>query len=84
MEDVLTDLNGEAEVLPLSPPRDDWLGHKGMVQAAEYIRKKLLDEGIMSRAFAKVTFHILRALNANYCSRGVYQRLIKRNSWSYR
>ncbi|XP_076247442.1 inactivation no afterpotential E isoform X4 [Calliopsis andreniformis] len=53
MEDVLTDLNGEAEVLPLSPPRDDWLGHKGMVQAAEYIRKKLLDEGIISRAFAK-------------------------------
>ncbi|XP_076687262.1 inactivation no afterpotential E isoform X1 [Andrena cerasifolii] len=53
MEDVLTDLNGEAEVLPLSPPRDDWLGHKGMVQAAEYIQKKLLDEEIMSRAFAK-------------------------------
>lgn len=65
MEDVLTDLNGEAEVLPLSPPRDDWLGHKGIVQAAEYIRKKLLDEEIMSRAFAKVLFHVAVALNVN-------------------
>ncbi|XP_076163449.1 inactivation no afterpotential E isoform X2 [Ptiloglossa arizonensis] len=53
MKDVLTDLNAEGEVLPLSPPRDDWLGHKGMVQAAEYIRKKLLDEGIISRALDK-------------------------------
>ncbi|XP_076640585.1 inactivation no afterpotential E isoform X2 [Colletes latitarsis] len=55
MKDVLTDLNAEGEVLPLSPPRDDWLGHKGMVQAAEYIRKKLLDEEIISRALAKDT-----------------------------
>lgn len=54
MKDVLTDLNAEGEVLPLSPPREDWLGHKGMVQAAEYIRKKLLEEGIIARALAKV------------------------------
>uniref|UniRef100_A0A0C9RC53 Diacylglycerol lipase-alpha n=1 Tax=Fopius arisanus TaxID=64838 RepID=A0A0C9RC53_9HYME len=53
MKDVLTDLNAEAEVLPLNPPRDDWLGHKGMVQAAEYIRKKIYDEQIISTAFAK-------------------------------
>ncbi|XP_076642812.1 inactivation no afterpotential E isoform X1 [Halictus rubicundus] len=53
MKDVLTDLNAEGEVLPLSPPREDWLGHKGMVQAAEYIRKKLLEEEIISRALAK-------------------------------
>ena len=63
MKDVLTDLNAEGEVLPLSPPRDDWLGHKGMVQAAEYIRKKLLEEGIISRALAKVLYF---ALNINY------------------
>ncbi|XP_026669234.1 sn1-specific diacylglycerol lipase alpha isoform X5 [Ceratina calcarata] len=55
MKDVLTDLNAEGEVLPLSPPREDWLGHKGMVQAAEYIRKKLLEEEIISRALAKDT-----------------------------
>ena len=56
MKDVVTDLNAEAEVLPLTPPREDWLGHKGMVQAAEYIRKKISDEGIIARALAKVNF----------------------------
>ncbi|KAK2588419.1 hypothetical protein KPH14_004418 [Odynerus spinipes] len=53
MKDVLTDLNAEGEVLPLTPPKDDWLGHKGMVQAAEYIRKKLQEENIIARALAK-------------------------------
>lgn len=62
MKDVLTDLNAEGEVLPLSPPRDDWLGHKGMVQAAEYIRKKLLEEEIISRAFAKVRIYFALSL----------------------
>jgi sn1-specific diacylglycerol lipase len=56
MKDVMTDLNAEGEVLPLSPPRDDWLGHKGMVQAAEYIRKKLYEEGIITKALEKVCF----------------------------
>lgn len=55
MKDVLTDLNAEGEVLPLSPPREDWFGHKGMVQAAEYIRKKLQEEDIIARARAKVS-----------------------------
>uniref|UniRef100_A0A1I8QAG4 Diacylglycerol lipase-alpha n=1 Tax=Stomoxys calcitrans TaxID=35570 RepID=A0A1I8QAG4_STOCA len=50
MKDILTDLNAEAEVLPLSPPRDDWLGHKGMVQAAVYIKNKLEEENIIQRA----------------------------------
>lgn len=54
MKDVMTDLNAEAEVIPLTPPRDDWLGHKGMVHAAEYIRKKIHEEGIITRALAKV------------------------------
>lgn len=51
LQDVLTDLNAEGEQLPTNPPHEDWLGHKGMVQAAEYIRKKLVDEGILSQAF---------------------------------
>lgn len=50
MQDVLTDLNAEGDVLPLDPPRDDWLGHKGMVQAAVYIRQKLREEGLVERA----------------------------------
>ncbi|XP_031776612.1 sn1-specific diacylglycerol lipase alpha isoform X4 [Nasonia vitripennis] len=53
MKDVMTDLNAESEVLPLSPPRDDWLGHKGMVQAAEYIKKKLYEEAIITKALEK-------------------------------
>lgn len=50
MKDVLTDLNAEGEVLPLEPRRDDWVGHKGMVQAAVYIRNKLEDENLIQRA----------------------------------
>ena len=53
MKDILTDLNAEAEVLPLNPPRDDWLGHKGMVQAAIYIRNKLEQENIIRNALNK-------------------------------
>ncbi|XP_021926065.1 sn1-specific diacylglycerol lipase alpha isoform X2 [Zootermopsis nevadensis] len=52
MKDVITDLNAEGEPLPLNPPREDWLGHKGMVQAAEYIRDKLEEEAILARAFS--------------------------------
>ncbi|PSN43976.1 hypothetical protein C0J52_17096 [Blattella germanica] len=47
MKDVITDLNAEGETLPLNPPREDWLGHK----AAEYIRDKLEEEAILTRAF---------------------------------
>nr|CAH7712239.1 unnamed protein product [Callosobruchus chinensis] len=50
MKDILTDLNAEGETLPLDPPRDDWLGHKGMVQAAQYILEKLDEEKLIERA----------------------------------
>lgn len=53
MKDILTDLNAEGEVLPLQPPRDDWLGHKGMVQAAIYIRNKLQQEDLIERALQR-------------------------------
>lgn len=52
MKDVLTDLNAEGEVLPLEPRMDDWLGHKGMVQAAVYIKNKLEEENLIQRAQA--------------------------------
>ncbi|XP_064490017.1 diacylglycerol lipase-alpha-like isoform X2 [Ornithodoros turicata] len=51
LQDVLTDLNAEGEQLPTNPVHEDWIGHKGMVQAAEYIRRKLLEEGILGQAF---------------------------------
>lgn len=50
MQDVLTDLNAEGECLPLNPPREDWIGHKGMVQAAVYIKNKLDEENLIQRA----------------------------------
>nr|XP_014281605.2 sn1-specific diacylglycerol lipase alpha [Halyomorpha halys] len=51
MKDVITDLNAESETLPLNPPKEDWLGHKGMVHAAVYIRDKLIEENILNEAF---------------------------------
>lgn len=50
MQDILTDLNAEGEPLPLNPPREDWLGHKGMVQAAVYIKNKLHEEDLIQKA----------------------------------
>lgn len=52
MKDVLTDLNAEGDCLPLTPPREDWIGHKGMVQAAIYIKNKLEEENLIQRAQA--------------------------------
>ncbi|XP_050498458.1 diacylglycerol lipase-alpha isoform X2 [Diabrotica virgifera virgifera] len=51
MKDILTDLNAEGETLPLDPPREDWLGHKGMVLAAQYILDKLDEEQLVERAW---------------------------------
>ncbi|CAO1396104.1 unnamed protein product [Diamesa serratosioi] len=51
MKDVLTDLNAEGECLPLNPPRDDFLAHKGMIHAAVYIKNKLKEENLIERAF---------------------------------
>ncbi|CAH0548856.1 unnamed protein product [Brassicogethes aeneus] len=50
MKDILTDLNAEGETLPLSPPKEDWLGHKGMVQAAAYILEKLDEKQLVEKA----------------------------------
>lgn len=38
LDDMITDLNLTADVLPLNSCQADWLGHKGMIGAAEYIR----------------------------------------------
>lgn len=46
----MTDLNAEGETLPLNPPKEEWLGHKGMVQAAQYIFEKLAEEQLIERA----------------------------------
>jgi len=51
MKDIMTDLNAESELLPLQPVREEWKGHKGMVQAAEYIHGKLIQENLLEKAF---------------------------------
>lgn len=52
MKDILTDLNAEGDVLPLNPPRDDFIGHKGIVQAAVYLQNKLAEENLINRALS--------------------------------
>ncbi|XP_076304469.1 inactivation no afterpotential E isoform X2 [Tachypleus tridentatus] len=51
LQDVITDLNADGEQLPTDSTHEDWLGHKGMVLAAVYIRRKLVEEGILTQAF---------------------------------
>lgn len=53
LQDVLTDLKADAEILPLNPPIETWVGHKGMVQAAVYIRDKLKEDSLLTNAFGK-------------------------------
>ncbi|XP_055335539.1 diacylglycerol lipase-alpha-like [Paramacrobiotus metropolitanus] len=47
MKDIVTDLNADAEFIPVDPLQTNppWLAHKGMVAAAEYVKKKLIQEG---------------------------------------
>ena len=49
----MTDLKADCEPIPVEPVREDLLGHKGMVQAAVYIRKKLKEDMILSQAFGR-------------------------------
>ncbi|RXN30323.1 sn1-specific diacylglycerol lipase alpha isoform X2 [Labeo rohita] len=51
--DALTDLTGDSERLPVEEQHGTWLGHKGMVYSAEYIKKKLEQEMILSQAFGR-------------------------------
>ncbi|XP_060797869.1 diacylglycerol lipase-alpha [Neoarius graeffei] len=52
-KDALTDLTGDSERLPVDEHHGVWLGHKGMVYSAEYIKKKLEQEMILSQAFGR-------------------------------
>uniref|UniRef100_A0A8C7F0H1 Diacylglycerol lipase-alpha n=1 Tax=Oncorhynchus kisutch TaxID=8019 RepID=A0A8C7F0H1_ONCKI len=52
-KDALTDLTGDSERLPVEEQHGNWLGHKGMVYSAEYIKKKLEQEMILSQAFGR-------------------------------
>jgi len=50
LQDILTDFSLEAEKIPLEGGDPSWFGHKGMIKAALYIKRKL-ESGILTRAF---------------------------------
>ena len=52
LEDLFTDLHVEKVLLPLDEPRDDWLGHEGIVQSAIYVKTHLTKGHLLQRAFA--------------------------------
>ncbi|XP_067912708.1 diacylglycerol lipase-beta isoform X2 [Heterodontus francisci] len=54
LEDALTDLCAERETLNVDGVTGECLAHKGINQAASYIHKKLIDDGILKQAFTVV------------------------------
>ncbi|XP_026207558.1 sn1-specific diacylglycerol lipase beta [Anabas testudineus] len=52
LKDVLTDLSAECENLPIEGVSGACYAHKGMCQAAGYIYKKLVNDGILNQAFS--------------------------------
>lgn len=51
ISDMVTDMNGQADKLPIDNCPDDWLGHKGIIRAALHVKTLLVNEHILSRAF---------------------------------
>uniref|UniRef100_A0A674BP07 Diacylglycerol lipase-beta n=1 Tax=Salmo trutta TaxID=8032 RepID=A0A674BP07_SALTR len=51
LRDLLTDLSADCENLPVEGVSGTCYAHKGMSQAASYICKKLLNDGILNQAF---------------------------------
>ncbi|KFO79949.1 Sn1-specific diacylglycerol lipase beta, partial [Cuculus canorus] len=50
-EDVLTDLSADCEDLTLEDVIENGFVHKGITQAANYIYRKLINDGILNQAF---------------------------------
>ncbi|XP_036388845.1 diacylglycerol lipase-beta [Megalops cyprinoides] len=51
LRDVLTDLSADCENLPVEGVTGTCYAHKGIAQAANYIYKKLINDGILNQAF---------------------------------
>lgn len=62
LQDVITDLNAEGELLPTNPTRENWLGHRGMVESAVYILKQLTDRDLINQAL----YHCVERGSTNY------------------
>ncbi|GAB1290439.1 Diacylglycerol lipase-beta [Apodemus speciosus] len=52
LQDVLTDLSAESETLELDIELQDCVAHKGIAQAARYLHRRLVNDGILSQAFS--------------------------------
>lgn len=52
LEDALTDLSADCESLPIEGVSGTCYAHKGITQAANYIYKKLINDGILNQAFS--------------------------------
>ncbi|KAJ7401392.1 Sn1-specific diacylglycerol lipase beta [Pitangus sulphuratus] len=50
-EDILTDLSADCEDLTLEDVLENGFVHKGITQAATYIYRKLINDGILNQAF---------------------------------
>lgn len=51
LSDMVTDMNGQTDKLPIEDCPDDWLCHRGITRAASYVKSTLLQEFILDRAF---------------------------------
>lgn len=52
LQDILTDLSAESESLHLDTDLQDCVAHKGISQAARYVYRRLVNDGILSQAFS--------------------------------
>ncbi|XP_015281684.1 PREDICTED: sn1-specific diacylglycerol lipase beta [Gekko japonicus] len=50
-EDILTDLSADCETITLEDILENGLVHKGITQAANYIYRRLINDGILNQAF---------------------------------
>lgn len=52
LQDILTDLSAESEPLDIECEAQDCWAHKGISQAARYVYRRLVNDGILSQAFS--------------------------------
>ncbi|XP_067561562.1 diacylglycerol lipase-beta isoform X1 [Pseudorca crassidens] len=52
LQDILTDLSAESEPVDLECEVQDCWAHKGISQAARYVYRRLVNDGILSQAFS--------------------------------
>ncbi|XP_033102025.1 sn1-specific diacylglycerol lipase alpha-like isoform X4 [Anneissia japonica] len=57
MQDCLTDCHASSTAIPVEGCSENFQAHKGMVEAALYIKKKLTEELLLTNAFMRDTVH---------------------------